>query len=549
MKKAKILFTAPWGRYPKLPVEKDPLDYFYYRNTYKQKMFQLRAFQSWHSLHFLAQNIPLPSVVLENASVKRFRNEMHKGKYEVVAIGFTTILLNKRVLDMVKWIKEEYPATEIVIGGYGTAVFKESLKTSDEIKALVDEICFEDGVEFMHKIIERKWGIRKNISLSQDLIPAVNSFYRSRINLFKQIVVVGGLGCVSGCPFCATSAQFNHKYISLFTGKQLVQTLLEQTKKYTSANTAIIYEEDFLKNREKVLEFMNAYHNSDLRNKSILITVFASLRSIQQYSIEELIKCGIGTVFIGVESFKDRIILQEKLGKRKGGVKEKFEELHCHGISSLGSLIIGFDSQSLSDAEEDSKAFAELNPTLYQVVPLHVVPGTSLWEKMKKEGRIHENYEAESDGISSYNFKAKSFPHDIALELVFKTYSGLVSEGGPWPFRFFENFLKGYLNLKDHKNEIFRQRALIYRSLMFPMCLLAFASRFLFFGVGFRNRWNATMRIFMKEIPGLFLLSAILSPLIWIYLILVYVFSNLWYKLNPLGDQPNFIRKTYPGRN
>src|SRR5665811_552727 len=99
--KPKILFTSPCGPYAKLPVDKDPIDYFYYRNTYKQKMFRLRSFQSWHSLHFMAQNIPVSSVVLENPSMKAFQKEINKGEYEIVAIGFT-ILLTKKVLEMVE---------------------------------------------------------------------------------------------------------------------------------------------------------------------------------------------------------------------------------------------------------------------------------------------------------------------------------------------------------------------------------------------------------------------------------------------------------------
>ena len=121
----KILFASPCGPYPKLPVENDPIDYFYYRNTYRQGLFQLRSFQSWHALHFMAQNIGVASVVMENPSEQAFQKEVNNGKYEIIAIGFT-ILLTKKVLEMVEWVKHHHPAIEIVLGGYGTAVFKES---------------------------------------------------------------------------------------------------------------------------------------------------------------------------------------------------------------------------------------------------------------------------------------------------------------------------------------------------------------------------------------------------------------------------------------
>ena len=545
MKKTpKILFTSPCGPYPKLPVDKDPIDYFYYRNTYKQGLFQLRSFQSWHSLHYMAQNIAVPSVVLENPSMPVFQKEVINGEYGIIAIGFT-ILLTKKVLEMVEWVKQTYPDIEIVLGGYGTAVFKESFKTSDRLKELADHICYGEGLNYLNTIILNKWQIKNDKLLKQDLLPAVNSFFRTPIEIFKQIILVGGLGCVYGCSFCATSSQFNQHYIPLFTGKQLFDSLWAQTQKHPGIQSAIIYEEDFLNNRKQVLEFIENFKNSELHQRPFLITVFASVKSILNYTIEELMECGIGTIFIGVESLSDEVLLEEGLPKRKGEISSLFEKLHNHGINTLGSLVIGWDSQTETIAKADADNFVALNPTFYQVIPLHVVPGTKLWDKMKQEGRIAMDYQVELDGITEFNFETRSFSHEKALKLVFSTYSGLVDEGGPWPFRMFENLLKGYLNLKEKKEKVFSERAGMYKSMLFPVCILAFASRAFFFGKGFSKRWANTMKHFFKSFPLLFVLSLLLSPFIIVLLSCIYLIANLLYIINPLGDQPDFIRKEY----
>ena len=541
----KILFSSPCGPYEKIPVDKDPIDYFYYRNTFRQKMFQLRSFQSWHSLHFLAQNISVSSVVLENPSIRRFRKEVEKGEYQIVATGFT-ILLTKRVLDMVAWIKNNHPEIEVVLGGYGTAVFKESFVTSDKLKKLTDHICYGEGVGFLNAIIHKKWGISNPKKLSQDFIPAVNSFFRSKIPLFKQIVVVGGLGCVYGCSFCATSSQFNKHYIPLFTGKDLFNSILEQAQKYPNIPSAIIYEEDFLLNRKAVLEFKEYFSKSELQKRSFLLTVFASVQSIMRYSIEELIQCGIGTIFIGVETLNHEVLEQEGLSKRHGDVEELFVNLHSHGINTLGSLVVGWDSQNMSSAAMDSKRFVAMNPTFYQVVPLHVVPGTKLWEQMKKDDRIDANYQVEYDGITDLNFASKKISHKEALRIVFDTYYGLVEEGGPWPFRLFENLLNGFVFLNGRKENLYVQRAKAYKAMLWPLSLMAFSSRLFFKGKNFRKRWLKTMKLFQKKFPLLWIISASLSPLIAIILMVIYSISLLAYWINPRGDQPNYIRIIYP---
>jgi hypothetical protein len=264
-----------------------------------------------------------------------------------------------------------------------------------------------------------------------------------------------------------------------------------------------------------------------------------------KYTLEELIRLKIGTIFIGVESLSDEVVKLEGLSKRRGEVVDLFKKLHNAGINTLGSLVIGWDSQDAATALADSRGFVKLNPTFYQVVPLHVVPGTQLWEKMKEEGRINSDYQVESDGISEFNFRLKHSSHEQAHELVFKTYHDLVEEGGPWPFRMFENLLSGYLNLYQDPNPDLRARANIYCSLLFPIGLLALVSRYFFHGKGFVQRWNRITRFYKAAFPAKYYSSILISPILAVMLLLVYGSANLIYFLNPKGGQPDFIRMKY----
>ncbi|MBN2545570.1 MAG: hypothetical protein JXB50_07225 [Spirochaetes bacterium] len=46
---------------------------------------------SWHPLHFLEQNLPLASAVLENPTRNRFKRELINGNYNIIAMTFTVI--------------------------------------------------------------------------------------------------------------------------------------------------------------------------------------------------------------------------------------------------------------------------------------------------------------------------------------------------------------------------------------------------------------------------------------------------------------------------
>lgn len=543
----RILFSSPCGPYPRRPVESDPIDYFYYRNTLRQGVFQLRSFQSWHSLHFLAQNIPIDSVVLENPSFRQFQKEINGGSYDLLAIGFT-LLLSGKVLQMLEWLKTRHPEIEIILGGYGTAIFQEDMELSSRLRALADHICYGEGLEFLQQLISQRYGFNSPAARVQNLLPAINSFFRTRIPLFRQIVLVGGLGCVYGCSFCATSSQFNRRYYSLFSGRQLFECLLQQTEQYPDIQSAIIYEEDFLAQKDKVSEFMECFSASTLAHKPFLITVFASVKSLLQYSMKDLIRCGIGTVFVGVESLDDQVLSDEGLIKRQGKVEVLFAQLHSHGINTLGSLVVGWDSQSLEVAMQDTKGFIALNPTFYQVVPLHIVPGTRLWDSMKAEGRLLPGYQPDTDSIASLNFQPHNFAREQVHQLVMQTYSGLVKEGGPWPFRVFENLLQGILGLQKSPSDVLARRAGIYRQMIFPIGLLAVVSVLFFRGRGFLSRWKKCMKQFFNLSPFYALLSVVVAPLLFLALHGLYLWGYVSHHWSMQGDQPNYIRKTYRGR-
>jgi len=541
----KILFLSPYIPYKKNSVKRDPLDIFYYRNTFDQGIFQLRQTHSWHPLHYLAQNLGVYSVVLENPLFKQFKNEVKKGGYDIIAFTFTAVLI-KRLLKMVRWVKKMYPNITIIVGGHGTTIFDTNFKDAKALKNKVDLICNGEGLEFLKSYLKEHWNIHKHPEIRQDLIITKNSFFRSHISIFKQFSLVSSLGCKNGCSFCATSHFFNKKNIRLLSSQKLYATLKQLSTKYPDICSAIIYDENFLNDKNYILEFIN-YLDKDpeLQNK-IFLTIFSSVEAISQYSIEELIHCSIGTIFIGVESFDNQIQKTEFLHKRKGkNIFELFDSLHNAGINTLGSMIIGWDKHSKANIHTEISNFIKLNPTFYQVVPLHAVPGTPLWKKLKSQNRLIHNYKPEEDGVGTINFQPKNFSQLEIQNLVFKTYKELVFEGGPWPFRVTENLYKGYLAIKNHPDKVIKKRAFVYNKMLKTILPLAIISRLLFRGKNFQNRWTYTMKHIAKNKKGLMIFSFVKGILLLPLIYIIVTIGYLHHWLSPYGDQPETIKKIY----
>lgn len=458
----------------------------------------------------------------------------------MVAIGFT-VLLSGKVLEMTEWLKANYPEIEIVLGGYGTAIFREKLPIAQRLEMNSNHICFGDGIAFFRELIFSRYGLKSPVNLQQKLIPVVNSLFRSHITLYKQHVFVKGLGCTSACSFCSTSAQFRHQYLPMFSAELLIKSMEHRFKEDPEITSYLIYDEDFLSKRDEIMHFIEQIEASDLQKSNVLLTVFASLQSIRQFTPEELIRCRIGTIFIGVESLSQNVLEAELLKKRRGDVVETFNLLHSLGINTLGSLVVGWDEQDKESTQKDIDSFIALNPTFYQIVPLHPVPGTRLWEKIKQEERIIPEYRIEHDGISSFNYKTKNFSHAEGLEMILYGYKRLVQYGGPWPVRVLENMFSGI----ETTNQTFPFRANTYKRTAKQLLPLFFASVLIIRGFAFWRKWLVLAKKSFGQFPVLSTLWIISSPFIAVILSLTYRINQIRQFLSRSGDQPEKIRKAY----
>ena len=542
----KILFVSPYIPNPKSTVAEDGIDFFYYRNTLGQKIFKLRQMQSWHPLHFLAQNLPVESVVLENPTMEKFQREVRRGGYNVVAISFTA-LSTSRVNQMVKWLRTHDPAIEVLLGGYGTSVFADPSASVAHLLQSVDHICYGEGLAFMRSYLGTRWGVKTILPLRQSLVPTKVSLFRTQLPISRQLCFVRSLGCYYRCAFCSTSSQFGGRKVPIASPRELYDFIRQGAGAYPRINNAIIYDEDFLADRRGVMEFIG-YLDADrwLRRHPLLLTVFTSVRSLSHYSLSELIRSRIGVLFIGVESFQEEILENETARKRSGReIAQLFRELHSVGIHTLGSMIIGWDGQTPENIEEDIGRFVALNPTLYQVMPLQAPPGSPLWRRMKAEGRLLTNELYEGVGVTRATFRYKHFTHEEVMGFVDSTHRKLVRQGGPSVFKMFENLFRGVKTLERMGQEEYLDRASILRTMLAPLFLLAFMSGFFFSGREFQRRWRRVMYEALRDAP-LRVVGGALTSLFLLPFVLLYSLSGMIrHQLSPNGEQPKTSRRAY----
>ena len=410
--------------------------------TRAQGIFSIRATYISYGLEYIANNITTPTTVLQYPTMKQFKRELRKG-YDYVGISFVIATFGK-LQKMCRMVRDVSPGSKIILGGYGTML--------PECDQYGDYICREEGVGFMRRLLGE---IHNDEPKKHVVLPT-----RGKVigyPAMKGAVVLAGLGCPHGCEFCATSHFHKRRHIPLFkTGADLHREIRRVHKVLGSPNLCIgIIEEDFLLQQERAREYLHCVNQE--MDHPVRISCFASAYSVSQWDPEDLVRMGVDTLWIGVES------KQANYAKLKGiDVKSVFETLHAHGINTLASLILGHDFHTAENIWEDLDYLVSLNPSLTQFLILTPACNTPLFDRLRLEGRLLDIPHKHWDGFHlafDHPHIEKSLMEQLILEFYEEEYRRL----GPSVIRYIEKKLQGYVRFKNATDPLLRRRAEQYR--------------------------------------------------------------------------------------
>ena len=487
-----------------------------------QGIFRTRATTTQWGIDFIAHNIQAPATTLHYPTMKRFIAEIKKG-YDYIGIAFVATTKHKMV-PMVEAIRRYAPNSEIILGGYGTAL------PDEDIAQYADHICRVEGVGFMRELL----GEDVDAPINQPYIKQQTKLFN--LNLGGPVgYVFAGLGCPHGCDFCATSHFFKRKHIRfLRDGNAILRAIKALRATDPDMVDFWLNDEDLLLNKKRGMGFLEAIRESDL--PPLAISAFSSVKALSQYKASELVEMGVDWVWVGYE------------GQRAGYAKmegrsyeELFADLRAHGISVMASMIIGFDYQTPEIIAEEFEDLLKLGPTMSQFLIYGPAHGTPLFKRMQDEGRLNAAAFADSSQLDGFSL---TFEHpNIGKEEMEALQKHLYQEEfrrlGPAIFRVADTYLEGAINLADHPAPRVRAKAKAYAEIarrgrmVIPAAMRYVSPEARVFLDGLSARMAAHTRPFDAKERAL----AALAP------------ALLWYTgfkmRHGIGEQPTFSMKSW----
>jgi haloalkane dehalogenase len=465
--KPKVLLTASYGPND-LGYGEDMFDISASRLNRGHGPFLSTSHCHYLGLYLIAENISLPTTIIENPHWDEFDRELDEG-YDYVGIQLKS-LHTPKIARMMKRVREKLPRAKIIVGGYGASALRH-IPPGDKdgdglyVRENADYLCRGEGVSFMRRILGDE-PIDREITQYQIPTPGFSPA-GTKLNARGPTVLVA-LGCPNACDFCNTSAALDHKKVYVADPQQVIKFIKHyQTRMGTKNIFVTLYDEDFFINKDYVRE-LGELLRADRDLWGVKYFAFASVRSLSQFEPEEIRDNGCGAVWIGVESFLlDEQGVQNRYDKRKGNdIKKLFDDLHGNGIQTTASIVLGFDFHTPENLKEDLDRFVELKPEAYQISPLLPCPGTALFEKMQEDERLYDTYKWEDVHLwSGEQFEMKNLERGQIKEYYDYAHERLRDENGPPMLQSLENAIDSHEMLSQSDQEFHAFRAGVARKM------------------------------------------------------------------------------------
>ncbi len=201
-------------------------------------------------------------------------------------------------------------------------------------------------------------------------------------------------GCPYLCDFCDVTALFGRKP-RVKSPEQIIAELdVIRLKKDVQL---VLFADDNLIGNKKVLKAELLPALIEWRKKTNPSFYFATQLTVNLADDEELMQllldAGFVHVFIGIETPDEASLkISHKNQNLKRNLLETIYAIHEAGFIISGGFIVGFDTDTLESFEVQSR-FIQLSGIPLPIINvLKAPPGTELFERMKKEGRLVKHF-------------------------------------------------------------------------------------------------------------------------------------------------------------
>ena len=206
---------------------------------------------------------------------------------------------------------------------------------------------------------------------------------------YNTVSIQFSRGCPFNCDFCNVTTLLGHRPRT----KTTTQIVAELDSLYALGWRKSIFfvDDNFIGNKKQIKsEVLPALIEWRKGKRGMPFSTEASINLADDPELVELMtRAGFDAVFVGIETPNEDSLTECNKKQNKGrDLVESVKRLQRAGLQVQGGFIVGFDSDSPSIFQQQLDFIQKSGIVTAMVGMLQAPPGTRLYERMQKEGRL-----------------------------------------------------------------------------------------------------------------------------------------------------------------
>jgi len=209
-------------------------------------------------------------------------------------------------------------------------------------------------------------------------------------------------GCPFHCEFCNVTALFGHRPRI----KSTAQVLVELDGLYDQGwrGSVFFVDDNFIGNKKHLkTELLPALIGWQKARGGFSFYTEASINlADDEQLVEMMVDAGFDTVFIGIETPNEASLAESgKLQNQGRNLVEDIKRLQRAGLQVQGGFIVGFDSDTPGIFQRQIDFIQKSGIVTAMVGLLQALPGTRLYERLKRENRLFSDSTGNNVSVST----------------------------------------------------------------------------------------------------------------------------------------------------
>ena len=238
------------------------------------------------------------------------------------------------------------------------------------------------------------------------------------MDAYDNMSVQFSRGCPFQCEFCDIIILYGRKSRTKTPTQFLSE--LEQLYELGWRRSIFLVDDNFIGNKRNVKLLLNELKDWMIAHDyPFHLNTEASVDLAQDPELMELmVECNFNAVFLGIETpDTDSLSLTKKFQNVRDPLTESVQRIMRYGLRVTAGFIIGFDDEKPGAGDRIISFVEDTAIALAMFSMLQALPGTALWQRLEKEGRMLDE-RANINQTTLMNFIPSRPVEEIAAEYI-----------------------------------------------------------------------------------------------------------------------------------